>query len=164
MAAHDLNTPPIAVQDDTNSESSPLDNPSFPTSGPTIREWRSLSGTHDFPPLPTKLPTLALTNYQTRQDVLSSPSSRAFDAFSSHPPASIAPTTNSVASRDINQEDDDLPSLGLLTPPTRGHCRNGRTVKFSIIGTDRDTKSSSSLDFPSPASSLKRIVRCVYYL
>jgi hypothetical protein len=174
MASYDLDTPQISVvdiQDDDNH--SPLDDYTFPSISPPMRNQRSPSDTHDFLPPPT----LRLTNCR-----VGFPTSRASDASSSHSPPSPTQSArghslgSTVRLRDNNPEEHvGLSSSGLITPPTRGRCRKGRTVPVSSIGTDRDVNGSSSLGLspvrpsqgsetsrPSSVTSFfKRIVRCV---
>jgi hypothetical protein len=119
--------------------------------------------THIFLPLPT----LVLTNRRTHLDVAGSLSSHTSHASSSPPlpsPTQLAHSsarTTSAGSRDnIAEEHDRLSSLCFLTPPARGN-----TLPVSGIITDRDANGSASLGHPSSvAISLKRVVRCVYYL
>ena len=138
----------VDIQDVTNS--SPPDNPFFPTSGPPVRYRHS--GTRHF----LLLPSLVPTNNRTHPGVPGSPSSRTSDASSSYPPPS---STHSAASRDNNP--NELHGLSFLTPPTR-ECKF--PVLSVSIGTDSDANGSASLGFPV-ASFLNRdrIVRCVYY-
>lgn len=158
MASHDLDIPQVTVvdtQDDTNSN--PLDNPSFPTSSPPICDRTC----HRKPLSPSP---------NTSSDKLlkssGSPASRTFGTTLLYPPPPTQSAHSflgtSAGSHDNDPEvHDSLSSSGFLAPLAGGY-----TLPVSIIsnGTDHDVNGSASFELPSSvASFLKRIVRCVYY-